>query len=98
MIKIRKKYLTTEVELEISGSDIKDELFRASIFTCDDICNLCSSKDIALVGNKTEEGHQYVKRLCTKCGATSNLGSYKEGKAYFWHKFAKWEGKEQGKE
>lgn len=95
-LKISKVYGNSKMELVIDANDIKQALLKASIFTQSDICSLCQSTQISLDGNKTDEGHIYIKRKCAKCGACSTLGTYKSGDAYFWKKFEKWEGKKQG--
>lgn len=89
-ITVKKQYGSSQVELEIEAQDVKEALFKASIFTVKDQCNLCKSEDISLDGNKTADGVTYLKRRCGKCGATSTLGTYKTGGAYFWKKFEVW--------
>ncbi|OPX88975.1 MAG: hypothetical protein A4E53_01708 [Pelotomaculum sp. PtaB.Bin104] len=93
---VKKNYGSSQIELEIEAQDVKEALFKGAIFTIKDQCNLCNSTDISLDGNKTEEGHTYLKRRCGKCGATSTLGTYKTGGAYFWKKFEKYQTKQEG--
>ncbi len=91
-IKVKKKYLDTELEMVIDSDDTKKSLLKASIFTCKDVCFLCNGTDISLVGKKTGEGHIYISRKCTdiKCGAESNLGSFKDGSGHFWKEWSIW--------
>jgi hypothetical protein len=91
-VKISKKYLDTLLQFEIEGNTLTEALFQASIFTNKDKCILCGNDQIALIGNKTQEGYLYIKRQCTnsKCRATSKLGTYKDGNTYFWHKWEIW--------
>jgi len=92
MIKIKKKYLDTELEVVVEGRDLKEALLKATVFTIKDYCALCDSEEIALDGNKTGEGHTYIKRKCLnpECKATSTLGTYKDGSGYFWNKWEIW--------
>lgn len=86
---IEKKYLGTTLKVEVEGADLKKTLLQAAIFTENDECFLCKNKDIGLSGNQTEEGHVYIKRVCTNpsCRATSTMGTYKNGAGHFWHKW-----------
>ena len=92
MIKIKKAYMGTELEISVEGKELKEELLKASIFTTKDVCFFCKCEDIELEGNKTGEGHIYIKRRCTNpaCKAASNLGTYKDGSGYFWKNWEIW--------
>lgn len=92
-IKVEKVYGNSKIELAIEVADLKEALFKATIFTQKDQCFLCKSTEISLVGNKDEENNLYLKRHCGKCGAQSSLGTYKGGFGYFWKKWEIWEGK-----
>ncbi len=94
-VKITKGYGSAQLEMEIDVSDIKDALFRSSVFSQVDLCGLCKSHEISITGNKDDEGNTYVKRHCEKCGADSNLGTYKGGFGYFWKKWEKWAKKDE---
>jgi len=58
------------------------------------ICDACDAKDdVELASNKDKEGNIYIKIVCNTCGATAKLGLYKTG-GYFWHRFEKWQGRQ----
>lgn len=60
-------------------------------------CGECkNNQHFRLDSNKDKEGNIYINVVCTKCGAKAKLGQYKVG-GYFWHKFEKYEKKQEGK-
>lgn len=92
-ITVTKKFANADMSIQIEDSDDKKSLAKALIFTQPDICRECGGTDIRWDSNtaQTDEGtFIYVKRICRKCGAQSNLSSYKAG-GYFWNKWEKYE-------
>lgn len=88
-INVTKKFPNADMTIQIEDSDDKKSLAKALIFTQPDQCFLCKNTDIRWDSNtaQTDEGSFiYVKRICRKCGAQSNLSSYKAG-GYFWNKW-----------
>jgi len=74
------------MEIECEGKDEKEAIAKALFFTQPDVCGKCKGTDIVWGSNKakTDEGmFTYIKRKCTKCGAESTAGEYKEG-GLFW--------------
>lgn len=90
-IKVTKTYGKAALEIIIEGKDTKDALFKAAIFTEEDVCDACGSKEISLNSRKAQQ-YLYVSRHCNKCQAQSTLGTYEGGEGYFWKKFEKYQG------
>lgn len=66
----------------------KEAIAKATFFTQPDYCGLCKGNNIVWNSNKaaTKDGSgvfNYIKRKCSKCGAESTAGKYKDG-GLFW--------------
>lgn len=60
------------------------------------ICNLCQNADPDNfeVESRIAKSYIFIKIVCKKCGAKSDLGRYKDKPGYFWKEFEKYEKKE----
>lgn len=75
------------------GADLKKELLSLINLKPRLFCDACSNKEATafrLFGSE-KDAFIYIKIICNKCGAQSNLGTYKNNKGYFWKKFEKYE-------
>jgi len=106
IIKIKKNFGNTQVELEVLAEKEKDALARALFYAESDVClyknneKICGSRLIVWQANKakTDDGiYTYIKRRCLACGATSMAGEYKEG-GYYWKKWEKYDGGDKSSE
>ncbi len=78
------------MEIDVEGKDEKETIARSVFFTQPDVCGKCGGTDIVWGSNKakTNDGmFTYIKRKCTKCGAESTAGEYKEG-GLFWKEWS----------
>jgi len=96
-----------EVTMELGGmkwkfapseGDLKEQMKEAIDFKPRYKCDVCGSFDIAnnrLFGNTTDDGITYIKMLCSTkdCKGSSTLGTLKNNKGNFWHKYEAYEGK-----
>jgi len=85
------------MEIVCEGKDEKEAIAKAVFFTQPDVCGECQSTDIVWGSNKakTNDGmFTYIKRKCTKCGAESTAGEYKEG-GLFWKKWGVYQPQEK---
>jgi hypothetical protein len=100
-MEIRVKTLVGKSEFEFLITDNKemDALHKAIVLgNPPQYCNECQNNQyFRMDSNKDKEGNTYVNVICSKCGAKAKLGQYKVG-GYFWHKFEKWQGKNQNEE
>lgn len=88
----------------IFEADEKDELETLSkVITMGNAptsCGICESEDVHFSSNKStsEKGtFVFVKVICKKCGARSNLGQYKTG-GYFWKGWEKYSPPQQAED
>lgn len=95
MLEITAKIGNAEIKLVSEKADIKEALADVLWLTEKQECTLC--KSFAPMQVSKAKDITYAKRKCVdweKCGAASNLGSYKSG-GYFWNKFEIWDGGEK---
>lgn len=89
-IKINKTIKNTAIQFEIDNPKIKDALFLAgSLASMPSECKLCGSSDVMLSSNKAKE-YMFVKIICSKCGARSQMGEYKDGSGFYWKDWEKY--------
>lgn len=89
-IKIKRKIGDSELEFSIDEKEDISALVKASSITSiPNRCSLCLSDQIHLSSNRTKEGFIFIKIICDKCFAQSNMGQYKTG-GIFWKKFDKY--------
>lgn len=94
-IRVQTTVGKTNYELLVTDNKEIDALHKAIVLgNPPQYCGECKNNQFfRLDSNKDKEGNTYVNVICTKCGAKAKLGQYKVG-GYFWHKFEKWQGKE----
>lgn len=80
---VKKQLKGIEYTFEIEEEKAVDALALAGTFSSmPSQCKMCQSEDVHLSANKAK-GFTFVKVICEKCNARSQLGQYKEG-GFFW--------------
>ena len=81
-----------QINLEVEGEKPKDVLFTAiNMVSYPKKCEECGNdKEFEPRADKDQDGNKYIKIVCMKCGAQSNMGTYKDGSGHFWKKFENW--------
>lgn len=87
-----------KITLTPGEGDIKKQLKEIIDFRPRYKCDVCGSFDVSgnrLFGNVTDDGHTYIKMLCSTkdCKGSSTLGTLKDDKGNFWHKYEAYESK-----
>jgi hypothetical protein len=96
-IHIKKQIGKALISFEVEEAKQKDSLFTAGVLASTPTkCDICGSQDVSLSGNKAK-GFTFVKVVCNKCGAKSDLGEYKDG-GFYWKAFEQYQTKDQEKE
>ena len=86
-ILITKKIGKSTLQVEVEGQKEEDTFVSASaVTTMPDMCTLCNSEDVELTTNKAQD-FTFIKVRCSKCSATSTMGTYKDKSGVFWKSF-----------
>lgn len=100
MIKVRRNINNQTVEFDVDEKDFKEAMALAITICVQDYCDNCKNRSgIVWQTNRAESKkdgkmYTYVKRRCLKCFAESTLGSYADGRGYFWKRFEVYQGKQ----
>ena len=82
-IQISKRISDIEYRFHINEADEIEALSKAGFLaSMPSECKNCGSDRVHLSGNKAK-GYTFVKVICDKCDARSQLGQYKDG-GFFW--------------